>query len=161
MPLRSSVGWLGCSRVLIRPGNPMVLRNRVVTAHCFATAIKSWLRMILETAAVISGVSPQRTPTISASEVASFSSHSRKPPTVSDEIGANAVWSWDSAINRLTSSSSGGSKGSDRNSVNGKSASTHWATARSSSETAAIPANSSADRSGDALANKVLRFLKW
>src|SRR5206468_3403547 len=61
MPLASSKGWLGCSRTLIRPFRPMVLRNAEITAHFFATRIRSWLRISLETPAAISGVIPRET----------------------------------------------------------------------------------------------------
>ncbi len=37
-----------------RPGSPIVLRKRVTTRALRATEIKSWLRMIFETAAAIS-----------------------------------------------------------------------------------------------------------
>jgi hypothetical protein len=57
-PLGSSVGWFGWMREESRPGSPMVLRKRVTTVHLRATAIRSWLRMIFETAAAISGVTP-------------------------------------------------------------------------------------------------------
>ncbi len=39
-----------------RPGRPIVVRKRVTTWHLRLTAIKSWLRMIFEVAAAISGV---------------------------------------------------------------------------------------------------------
>ena len=58
MPRGSSVGWLGCSRVDSRPASPIVLRNRVTTRHFAGHAIRSCRRMIFETAAAISGVSP-------------------------------------------------------------------------------------------------------
>ena len=84
----------------------MVLRKRVVTVHFLATRIRSWLRISFETAAAISGVIP-RAAFCSVSEVAaSDSSQSRKPPTVSDEIGAKLAASWLSMIRRVTSSSS-------------------------------------------------------
>ena len=60
MPRGSSVGWFGCSRTESRPGRPIVLRNAVVTRHFAATATRSCSRMILLTAAAISGVSPGR-----------------------------------------------------------------------------------------------------
>ena len=70
MPRGSSVGWLGCSRTESRPGRPRVLRNRVTTRHLRPTCTRSWLRMSLETAATISGVSPGAS-AVSASDVAS------------------------------------------------------------------------------------------
>ena len=85
MPLTSSKGWLGCSRTLIRPFRPMVLRKAVVTAHFFATRIRSWLRISFDTAAAISGVIPRETCFSTALVAASESSQSRKPPTVSEE----------------------------------------------------------------------------
>ena len=58
MPRGSSVGSLGCSRTDRRPGRPMVSRKAVTTRHFRAIRIRSWLRISLETAAAISGVSP-------------------------------------------------------------------------------------------------------
>ncbi len=58
MPAASSVGWFGCSRVASRPGSPIVERKRVATRTLRATAIRSWLRISLLTAATISGVRP-------------------------------------------------------------------------------------------------------
>ena len=58
MPAGSSVGWLGWRRVERRPGRPTVVRKRVTTRILRATAIRSWMRMSLETAAAISGVRP-------------------------------------------------------------------------------------------------------
>ena len=58
MPLRSSVGWLGWRRVDRQPAKPMVLRKRVTTRHLAATTTRSWMRMILDTAATISGIKP-------------------------------------------------------------------------------------------------------
>ena len=84
MPLASSKGWLGCSRTLIRPFRPMVLRNAVVTAHFLATRIRSWLRISFETPAAISGVIPRETFASVSLVAASDNSQSRKPPTVSD-----------------------------------------------------------------------------
>lgn len=55
-------------------------------------------------------------------------------------------------MSRVTSSSSYGTNRSSRNTVNGRSARTHWAAARSASELAAQPASSSPDRSGVAFA---------
>jgi hypothetical protein len=106
MPLMSSKGWFGCNRTLIRPGSPMVLRNRVVTLHFFATRIRSWLRISFDTAAAISGVIARASFCRVAVAAASDSSQSRKPPTVSEEIAAKAAASWVSKIRRVTSSSS-------------------------------------------------------
>ena len=106
MPLASSKGWLGCSRTLIRPFRPMVLRNAVVTAHFLATRIRSWLRISLETPAAISGVIPRETLLSVSPVAASDNSQSRKPPTVSAEIGAKACAAWVSRISLVTSSSS-------------------------------------------------------
>ena len=106
MPRGSSVGWLGWSRTLSRPGSPMVFRNRVTTRHFRAASTRSCSRMILETAAAISGVSPGAS-AVTASGVASCdSSHSRKPPTVRCATGANAAASWVSTMSRVTSSRS-------------------------------------------------------
>ena len=106
MPLVSSKGWLGCSRTLIRPRRPMVLRKAVVTAHFLATRMRSWLRISLETAAAISGVIPRATFCSVSAVAASDNSQSRKPPTVSDDIAAKPAASWLSMIRRVTSSSS-------------------------------------------------------
>ncbi len=40
------------------PGQPMVVRNALVTVAARDTATRSWFRMILLTAATVSGVSP-------------------------------------------------------------------------------------------------------
>ncbi len=58
MPRRSSVGWFGWRRTARRPGRPIVLRNAVTTRHLRATRIRSWLPMIFDTAATISGTRP-------------------------------------------------------------------------------------------------------
>src|SRR6478752_2901646 len=58
IPRGSSVGWLGCSRVASVPRVPIVVRNAEDTCTAAATAIRSWLRMILLVAAAISGVRP-------------------------------------------------------------------------------------------------------
>jgi hypothetical protein len=58
MPAGLSAGWLGCSRTARWPGRPRVLRKRVTTFTLRATAIRSWLRISLLTAATISGVRP-------------------------------------------------------------------------------------------------------
>ena len=106
MPLVSSKGWLGCRRTLIRPGKPMLLRNRVVTRHFFATRIRSWLRISFETAAAISGVMPRESFASASPLAASDNSQSRNAPTVSDAIAAKPCASWLSTIRRVTSSSS-------------------------------------------------------
>lgn len=106
MPRRSSVGWLGCSRTDSRPGRPMVLRKRVTTRHLRATAIRSWLRMSLLTAAAISGVMPGAAAASAALSVAWSSSQLRKSPTVRWAMGANAAASWVSMMSRVTSSDS-------------------------------------------------------
>ena len=58
MPSTSSVGWFGCSRTDMVPGNPIVFLNAVTTRHLRAASTRSWLRISLETAAAISGVMP-------------------------------------------------------------------------------------------------------
>jgi len=58
MPAGSSVGWLGCNLTESRPGSPRVLRNFVTTEHFAAITIRSCKRLILATAAAISGVMP-------------------------------------------------------------------------------------------------------
>ncbi len=107
MPRGSSVGWLGCSRVARVPGSPMVLRKAACTWVAAVTAIRSWLRMILLTAAAISGVMPGATAAIrpaASSPATASSSQSRNAPTVRCEISENACWSWESMISRVTSS---------------------------------------------------------
>ena len=106
MPVASSVGWLGCSRVAMRPGRPMVLRKAVTTRHFLATRIRSWLRMVLLTAAAISGVMPGASTVSAALSAASLSSQLRKSPTVKCRTGAKAAASCVSMIKRVTSSSS-------------------------------------------------------
>ncbi|MGY4235413.1 hypothetical protein ACVIIW_004360 [Bradyrhizobium sp. USDA 4449] len=104
MPLASSNGWFGCSRVLIRPFRPMVLRKAVVTSHLRAARIRSWLRISFDTAAAISGVMPGASLRKVSGLAASESSQSRKAPTVSEETCANALLSWLSITSRVTSS---------------------------------------------------------
>ena len=106
IPVASSVGWLGCRRVAMRPGRPMVLRKAVTTRHFLATRIKSWLRMILLTAAAISGVMPGATAASVALSAASLKSQLRKSPTVKCRSGAKAATSCVSTISRVISSSS-------------------------------------------------------
>ena len=82
----------------------MVLRNRVTTRHLRATAIKSWLRMSLLTAAAISGVMPGATAASMALSVPWASSQLRKSPTVRWAMGANAAALCVSRMRRVTSS---------------------------------------------------------
>ncbi len=86
------------------PGRPIVLRKRVVTRHLAATATRSATRMIFETAAAISGVTPARIG--GSASGAAASSQSRKPPTVRCAMGAKAAASCVSRISRVTSSAS-------------------------------------------------------
>ena len=88
------------------PGSPMVLRNRVTTRHFFAARIRSWLRMIFETAAAISGVTPGAMRASTAGVARSERSQSRKSPTVRCAMGAKAASSCRSTMSRVTSSSS-------------------------------------------------------
>lgn len=104
IPAGSSVGWFGCKRTAMVPGRPMVLRNLVVTRHLLAARIRSWLRMILLTAAAISGIKPGASRARAGGEAASDSSQSRNSPTVRDATGAKAAASWPSRIRRVTSS---------------------------------------------------------
>ena len=106
MPFRSSAGWLGWMRDEKCPANPKVFLNRVGLMHFLATTIKSWLRIILETAATISGVSPHLITCNSWVVVVCCKSQSLKLPTVWPEINWKATASCESIINRLTSSSS-------------------------------------------------------
>lgn len=106
MPLASSKGWFGWSRVLIRPFSPMVLRKAVTTSHFRAARIRSWLRISFDTAAAISGVTPGASLRRISGVAASDSSQSRKPPTVSEATGAKALASWLSMMRRVTSSAS-------------------------------------------------------
>ncbi len=104
MPAGSSVGWLGCSRTAIVPGRPMVLRKAVVTRQRLATAIRSWLRISLETAAAISGVMPGASAARTSLVARSERRKSRKSPTVIDATGRNASPSCVSRMSRVTSS---------------------------------------------------------
>ena len=106
MPARSSVGWLGCSRTAMVPGSPMVLRKRVTTRHFLAARIRSWLRMIFDTAAAISGVIAGASRASTFDVARSDSSQSRNSPTVMAAMGANALASCVSRISRVTSSAS-------------------------------------------------------
>ena len=106
MPRGSSVGWFGCRRMDSVPGSPMVLRKRVTTRHFCATATISAMRMILDTAATISGISPGARRASVALSAASPSSQSRKPPTVRCATGAKAAALCLSMIRRVTSSTS-------------------------------------------------------
>ena len=80
-------------------------RKAVTTRRLAAISTRSWMRHSLETAATISGVSPGATAARAASSTASSSNQSRRSPTVSDAIEANAARSWPSMISRVTSSS--------------------------------------------------------
>jgi hypothetical protein len=106
MPAGSSVGWFGCSRTAMVPGKPMVLRKRVTTRHFLAARIKSWLRMILHTAAAISGVMAGARPASASLSAVSDRMSSRSSPTVIATMAANARASWLSRMRRVTSSSS-------------------------------------------------------
>ncbi|MNL68234.1 hypothetical protein D3C87_1929290 [compost metagenome] len=106
MPRGSSVGWFGCRRTAIVPGRPIVLRKRAVTRHLRATAIRSCRRMILETAAAISGVTPGARRASVSPVVSSESSQSRKPPTVRLAMAVKACRSCVSTMRRVTSSAS-------------------------------------------------------
>jgi hypothetical protein len=59
-----------------------VLRNDVTTLHLAAITMRSCRRLILATAAVISGVSPAAKPATASGVAASDNSQSRNPPTV-------------------------------------------------------------------------------
>ena len=106
MPRGSSVGWLGCSRTERRPGSPIVLRKRVTTEHFAAITIRSCRRLILLTAAAISGVTPGASAARAGVVASSESSQSRNPPTVRCATGAKAARSWLSMIRRVTSQTS-------------------------------------------------------
>ena len=77
MPSMSSVGWFGCKRQESVPGRPMVVLQWAVTVIFFAALMRSRLLMSLQTAAIISLVSPREMRRICALVVASSSSHSR------------------------------------------------------------------------------------
>ena len=104
MPLASSVGWFGCKRTDSRPGKPIVLLNFVTTEILRATAMRSWLRISLHTAAAISGVRPGASAANVSAVVSCVSRKSRKAPTVRPRTGANAAASCVSWISRVTSS---------------------------------------------------------
>ena len=79
-------------------------RKRVTTSTLRAARIRSWLRMILEVAAAISGVMPGAMRARTSVVAASDSSQSRNSPTVMCEMGAKAAASWRSMMSRVTSS---------------------------------------------------------
>ena len=160
MPEGLSVGWFGCRRTESRPGRPMVSRKRVTTRHLRATRIRSWLRISLHTAAAISGVTPGRMRTSAASSARSDSSQSRKSPTVRCAISAKAAASWRSTISRVTSSFSYGISASLRKRESGSSARHMRAAMRSAAVAAAMPASTSPERAGVALASSVFRSAK-
>ncbi len=89
-PLGSSVGWFGWSLTESLPGRPIVSRKALVTWTFLAAVTRSCARMILETAAAISGISPGETLRSVSASVESERSHSRKPPTVREETSAKA-----------------------------------------------------------------------
>ena len=61
---------------------PRCCERRVITSHLRATAIRSWLRISLDTAATISGVSPGATWARAVVSAASFSNHRAvRPPS--------------------------------------------------------------------------------
>jgi hypothetical protein len=140
MPEASSVGWLGCKRVDSRCCRPMVLRKAVTTRHFLATRIRSWTRMILQTAADISGVMPGAAAASAAASASSLRSQLRKSPTVRWRSGANASASWLSMIKRVTSSFSYGTSTSLRNVANGSADRVICAATLSSALAAATPA---------------------
>ena len=65
-----------------RPPSPIVERNRVTTRHLAAAVMRSCTRMILLTAAAISGVSPGASAASRGVVACSLSSQSRNSPTV-------------------------------------------------------------------------------
>ncbi len=160
MPRLSSVGWLGWLRVESRPASPIVFRNRVTTRRLAETAIMSCRRMIFDTAATISGVSPKVTASSRSCDVSGLSSHSRNSPTVSEETAEKAAGSCRCAISRETSSSSDEMSSSPRNAFKGRSASAIWAAKRSTGPCAAMPASWSPERSGVAFASSIFRSSK-
>ena len=81
-----------------------MVRKPVTTRRLRATAMRSWLRISLLTAATISGVSPGPRAARASGDAAGDSSQSRKPPTVRGRTGAKAAGSWLSMISRVTSS---------------------------------------------------------
>ena len=104
MPAAESVGWLGWRRVESRPGRPTVVRKRVTTEILRATRTRSCRRMSLETAAAISGVSPEARAARFSVVASSESSQSRSWPTVRLATGAKAAGSCVSKMRRVTSS---------------------------------------------------------
>jgi len=109
--------------------------------------------MTLETAAAISGVIPGASAASATLSATGESSHSRNAPTVRLATGAKAAGSWVSRIRRVTSSSSAGTTACRRKSVRGTWASAICAAARSTAVSAARPARTSPERSGEALAS--------
>jgi len=119
--------------------------------------MRSWSRLILLTAAAISGMIPGASAASASVVGASDSSQSRSPPTVRWAITANAARSWLSTMSRVTSSLSYATTCSARKVASGRSASAYCAATRSSPDVAATPASTSPLRSGEALASSVLR----
>jgi hypothetical protein len=81
-PATSSVGWLGCRRLEIRPGRPSVALQRTTTRSFLPAITRSRLLISLATAATISGVSPGLTAAISSPVVRWSRIHSRSCATV-------------------------------------------------------------------------------
>ena len=69
-----------------------------------AITTRSWRRLILATAAAISGVRPLAKAASASGVAASDNSQSRSPPTVRWAIGAKAAPSWVSMMRRVISS---------------------------------------------------------
>jgi len=80
------------------------LRNRVTTEHFAAITIRSCKRLILLTAAAVSGVTPGASAASAGVVAASDKSQSRNPPTVRCATDAKAASSCVSMMSRVTSS---------------------------------------------------------
>lgn len=86
-----------------------MVRKAEVTRMADATRMRSWLRMIFDVAAAISGVTAgemRAMRSAASGRVEISSNQSRNPPTVRWEISAKAARSWVSMMRRVTSSDS-------------------------------------------------------
>ena len=82
MPSTLSVGWFGCKRFEKVPGRPIVVLAVFSILIFFAPTIRSMLDINLQTAAIISEVSPREIRLISKSVVSEDKINSRNSATV-------------------------------------------------------------------------------
>ena len=153
-PSTASVGWLGWTRQPRTPRSPIVLRRRVIVRSGAAPTMRSLLLMSLATAAAISGVSAQASPSSHTRANPRESTISRSSPTVTERRSEKRSRSCPASMSAVTSSSTSGVSAI---SPSVTSASAILAATRSSSEPAASPASWSPDFSSLALASSVRR----